>query len=173
MIDEPGRDGARNSFRDRSRVSRPVRPTTPGANGGPARPAGGEPAGVEHDLLDDMMSDLLSDDEVTPSRSQDNTRGAGRPTGAGVGVVPSRGGGGHPRGVGSLGRSNPGGNDSARGVVKGDSVRGRDLPHGGVAPMGVRQSQGGGSRMAGGGPVVRQGVTSGMALHLLLAVPAP
>ena len=162
MTDEPGRDGARNSFRDRSRVSRPVRPTTPGANGGPARPAGGEPAGVEHDLLDDMMSDLLSDDEVTPSRSQDNTRGTGRPTGASVGGVPSRGGGGHPRGVGSLGRSNPGGNDSARGVVKGDSVRGRDLPHGGVAPMGVRQSQGGGSRMAGGGPVVRQGVTSGM-----------
>lgn len=162
MIDEPGRDGARNSFRDRSRVSRPVRPTTPGANGGPARPAGGEPAGVEHDLLDDMMSDLLSDDEVTSSRSQDEARGTGRPTGAGVGVVPSRGGGGHPRGVGSLGRSNPGGNDSARGVVKGDSVRGRDLPHGGVAPMGVRQSQGGGSRMAGGGPVVRQGVTSGM-----------
>lgn len=162
MTDEPGRDGARNSFRDRSRVSRPVRPTVSGANGGPARPAGGEPAGVEHDLLDDMMSDLLSDDEVTSSRSQDEARGTGRPTGAGVGGVPSRGGGGHPRGVGSLGRSNPGGNDSARGVVKGDSVRGRDLLHGGVAPMGVRQSQGGGSRMAGGGPVVRQGVTSGM-----------
>ena len=68
MIDEPGRDGARNSFRDRSLVSRPVRPTVSGANGGPARPAGGGSAGVEHDLLDDMMSDLLSDDEVTPSR---------------------------------------------------------------------------------------------------------
>lgn len=157
MTDEPGRDGARNSFRDRSRVSRPVRPTVSGANGGPARPAGGEPAGVEHDLLDDMMSDLLSDDEVTSSRSQDEARGTGRPTGAGVGGVPSRGGGGHPRGVGSLGRSNPGGNDSARGVVKGDSVRGRDLLHGGVAPMGVRQSQGGDGRMEGGEPVVRQG----------------
>ena len=162
MTDEPGRDGARNSFRDRSRVSRPVRPTVSGANGGPARPAGGEPAGVEHDLLDDMMSDLLSDDEVTSSRSQDEARGTGRPTGAGVGGVTSRGRGGHPRDVVAPGGPDTGGNDSARGVVKGDSVRGRDLPHGGVAPMSVRQSQGGGSRMAGGGPIVRQGVTSGM-----------
>ena len=162
MTDEPGRDGARNSFRDRSRVSRPVRPTVSGANGGPVRPAGGEPAGVEHDLLDDMMSDLLSDDEVTSSRSQDEARGTGRPTGVGVGGVTSRGRGGHPRDVVAPGGPDTGGNDSARGVVKGDSVRGRDLPHGGVAPMSVRQSQGGGSRMAGGGPIVRQGVTSGM-----------
>ena len=162
MTDEPGRDGARNSFRDRSRVSHPVRPTVSGANGGPVRPAGGEPAGVEHDLLDDMMSDLLSDDEVTSSRSQDEARGTGRPTGVGVGGVTSRGRGGHPRDVVAPGGPDTGGNDSARGVVKGDSVRGRDLPHGGVAPMSVRQSQGGGSRMAGGGPIVRQGVTSGM-----------
>ena len=90
MVDEPGRDGARNGFRDRSRVSRPVRPTVSGANGGPARTTGGGSAGVEHDLLDDMMSDLLSDDEVAPRRSQEEARGAGRPTGAGVGVVPSR-----------------------------------------------------------------------------------
>lgn len=157
MTDEPGRDGARNSFRDRSRVSRPVRPTVSGTNGGPARPAGGEPAGVEHDLLDDMMSDLLSDDEVAPRRSQDEARGTGRPTGAGVGGVPSRGGGGHPRGVVAPGGPDTGGNYSTRGVAGSDSVRGRDLPHGRVTPMGGRQSQGGDGRMEGGGPVVRQG----------------
>lgn len=157
MTDEPGRDGARNSFRDRSRVSRPVRPTVSGTNGGPARPAGGEPAGVEHDLLDDMMSDLLSDDEVAPRRSQDEARGTGRPTGAGVGGVPSRGGGGHPRGVVAPGGPDTGGNYSTRGVAGSDSVCGRDLPHGRVTPMGGRQSQGGDGRMEGGGPVVRQG----------------
>lgn len=157
MTDEPGRDGARNSFRDRSRVSRPVRPTVSGTNGGPARPAGGEPAGIEHDLLDDMMSDLLSDDEVAPRRSQDEARGTGRPTGAGVGGVPSRGGGGHPRGVVAPGGPDTGGNYSTRGVAGSDSVRGRDLPHGRVTPMGGRQSQGGDGRMEGGGPVVRQG----------------